>query len=143
MLLLRGVNLLPFIFGGFAPHACKGKVTLFPKDELFSPGLTAHSSRNKIDHLLPLQLYPPNFASWTRVIDFQCIQAKHKTRLKLILSVLDNAADFKDINFPGSNLHELKGKLKGHLSVKVNGNWRITFKFENGDAYIVNYQDYH
>ena len=71
------------------------------------------------------------------------IQVKHRARLKLILSVLDSAVDYKDINFPGSNLHELKGKLKGHLSVKVNGNWRITFKFENGDAYIVNYQDYH
>jgi len=71
------------------------------------------------------------------------IQAKHKNKLRLILSLLDSALEVKDINFTGSNLHELKGDKKGLWSVKVNGNWRITFKFEDGDVYIVNYQDYH
>lgn len=71
------------------------------------------------------------------------IQAKHETKLRLILAVLNSANEIKDINFPGSNLHELKGKQKGLWSVKVNGNWRITFKFEEGDVHIVNYVDYH
>ena len=47
------------------------------------------------------------------------------------------------MNFPGSKLHPLKGQLKGLWSVTVNGNWRITFKFQDGDAYIIDYFDYH
>ena len=71
------------------------------------------------------------------------IQAKHSNKLRLILALLENAHEVKDINFPGANLHDLKGDMRGLWSVKVNGNWRITFKFENGDAYIINYLDYH
>lgn len=71
------------------------------------------------------------------------IQAKHKNRLKLILAQLHGAKDIHDMSFPGSCLHRLKGTMKGLWSVKVNGNWRITFKFEYGDAHIVNYEDYH
>ncbi len=44
---------------------------------------------------------------------------------------------------PGWELHPLGGDLTGHYSVKVNGNWRVTFTFDNGDAILVNYQDYH
>lgn len=47
------------------------------------------------------------------------------------------------MNVPGWNLHKLQGQLAELWSVKVNTNWRLTFKFENGDAEIVNYQDYH
>jgi proteic killer suppression protein len=43
----------------------------------------------------------------------------------------------------GWNLHPLKGELAGHWSVKVNGNWRLTFKFDGSDAEVVDYQDYH
>jgi proteic killer suppression protein len=71
------------------------------------------------------------------------IQAKHAPRLRLILDLLDSAEASEQMNFPGSVLHPLKGSLKGHWSVRVSGNWRVTFRFENGDAYIVNYQDYH
>ena len=71
------------------------------------------------------------------------IQAKHARKLSMILDLLDNAADEGDMDFPGSRLHQLKGNLAGLWSVTVSGNWRITFRFENGDAYIVNYQDYH
>ena len=48
-----------------------------------------------------------------------------------------------DMNLPGWDLHPLVGNLKEHWSVKVNGNWRVTFKIENGHAEIVDYQDYH
>jgi len=71
------------------------------------------------------------------------IQAKHSDKLAVLLDRLNSAAEIQDMSFPGSDLHPLKGKLLGHWSVKVSGNWRLTFRFENGDAYVVNYQDYH
>ena len=71
------------------------------------------------------------------------IQPKHSQKIADILDQLDASVIIQDMNYPGSNLHPLKGKLKDHWSVKVSGNWRITFKFINGNAYEVNYQDYH
>ncbi len=71
------------------------------------------------------------------------IQAKHAAKLRLILSRLDDAIVIDDVNFQGAGLHSLKGNLINHWSVKVNANWRVTFKFENGNAEIVDYQDYH
>lgn len=48
------------------------------------------------------------------------------------------------MNLPGWRLHALKGKaLQGHFSVWVNGNWRLTFRFDGSDAILVDYQDYH
>jgi proteic killer suppression protein len=47
------------------------------------------------------------------------------------------------MNAPGWRLHPLKGDLAGHWSVTVNGNWRLTFRFEGEDAILVDYQDYH
>ncbi|AFJ02581.1 HigB toxin protein [Methylophaga frappieri] len=47
------------------------------------------------------------------------------------------------MDLPSFRLHELKGKLKGKYSITVSGNWRIVFEFIDGDAYIVNYEDYH
>ena len=47
------------------------------------------------------------------------------------------------MNAPGYDLHLLKGKLAGHWSVSVSGNWRLTFLFEGEDAVLVDYQDYH
>ena len=44
---------------------------------------------------------------------------------------------------PGWKLHPLKGNLKGHYAVSVSGNWRLTFKFRNDHAELVDYQDYH
>ncbi len=48
-----------------------------------------------------------------------------------------------DMNREGWGWHPLKGDLSGHLSVTVNGNWRLTFNFEGEDAILVDYQDYH
>jgi proteic killer suppression protein len=64
-------------------------------------------------------------------------------RIRLILTLLHSATVVGDMDFPGANLHPLKGDLAGHWSVTVSGNYRITFKFEDGDAYIVDHQDYH
>ncbi len=71
------------------------------------------------------------------------IQAKHAARLRFILDLLDYATAANDMNFSGSGFHQLKGTLKGYWAVKVSGNWRLTFRFEDGNAYVVNYQDYH
>lgn len=71
------------------------------------------------------------------------IQVKHADKLRLLLSALNLAKEISAMDMPGWNLHPLKGDLSGHWSVKVNANWRLTFKFENGNAEIVNYQDYH
>jgi proteic killer suppression protein len=71
------------------------------------------------------------------------IQSQHADKLKLQLGLLDSAKSKEDMNVPAWRLHELKGKLKGHLSITVNGNWRLTFKFVNEDVELVDYQDYH
>ncbi len=71
------------------------------------------------------------------------IQAAHAPRLARQLSALDAANRPEDMNRPGWSWHALKGGLAGHWSVSVNGNWRLTFAFVNGDAILVDYQDYH
>lgn len=47
------------------------------------------------------------------------------------------------MNAPGWKLHALSHNLKGHWAITVNGNWRLTFAFDDGDAILVDYQDYH
>lgn len=71
------------------------------------------------------------------------IQPEHLKKLKLILQLLDIAEEPTHMNLPGMNFHYLKGDLAGYYSVKVNGNWRIIFKFEEQDAISVDYLDYH
>ena len=71
------------------------------------------------------------------------IQAKHAAKLELILDLLDQAERPEQMHFAGSDLHQLKGNLRGHWSVKVSGNWSVTFRFEDGNAHVVNYHDYH
>lgn len=71
------------------------------------------------------------------------IQTKHAQKLALIIDRLDAANTLQDMNYPGSGFHPLKGKFKGFYSVKVSGNWRVIFKFKEGNAYNVNYVDYH
>jgi proteic killer suppression protein len=71
------------------------------------------------------------------------IQPKHAEKLGLILDRLDAAHDVKDMNYPGSGFHPLMGEYQGYHAVKVSGNWRVIFKFEGGNAYDVDYLDYH
>ncbi|ETD73053.1 peptidase [Pelistega indica] len=71
------------------------------------------------------------------------INAKHAVRLKTQLQILNIMKNIEDANVPSWNLHSLSGESKDHWSLKVNGNWRITFKFDGEDVYIVDYQDYH
>jgi proteic killer suppression protein len=71
------------------------------------------------------------------------IQAKHAARLRLILARLHSSTCPGDMDLPGLVLHELTGTRSGTWSVKVSGNWRVTFVFEGEDVNIVNYEDYH
>jgi proteic killer suppression protein len=71
------------------------------------------------------------------------IQARHVSRLRLQLTALDTAQAIEDMDIPGYRLHPLKGKLKDRFSISVSGNWRLTFEFRDGDAYLVDYEDYH
>jgi toxin HigB-1 len=71
------------------------------------------------------------------------IQAKHAERLRLILAQLNQARSVEDMQIPTLALHELKGERKKTWSVTVQANWRVTFRFENGDAEVVDYEDYH
>ncbi|EAO9155257.1 Killer protein [Salmonella enterica] len=71
------------------------------------------------------------------------IQAEHAPKLKRILSLLEVASSPADVKVPSFKLHQLKGDMKGHWSVWVNGNWRVTFRFTDSDVELVDYLDYH
>lgn len=68
---------------------------------------------------------------------------EHVPRLHTRLAVIDAAEKISDIDMPGYRLHALKGDRENLWSVTVSGNWRITFEFYEGDAWILNYEDYH
>jgi proteic killer suppression protein len=71
------------------------------------------------------------------------IQPQHAKRLRMQLAALDTAHVMDDMNIAGFRLHALKGAEKGRWSIWVNGNWRLTFEFRDGHAYILDYEDYH
>jgi proteic killer suppression protein len=75
--------------------------------------------------------------------DKRGVNPVHSPKLLRILDRLDASTNSQDMNLPGYKLHELKGADKGFWSVWVNGNWRVTFKFEGTDATHVDYVDYH
>ena len=71
------------------------------------------------------------------------IQANHAKKLRMQLAALDTAHSIDDIDIPGYRLHQLTGDRKGIWTITVNANWRLTFEFEEGNVYILNYEDYH
>lgn len=71
------------------------------------------------------------------------LDAGHVRKLKGILAALDVAAGPDELSLPSYRLHPLKGELRGHWSIWVNGNWRVTFRFVGSDVELVDYQDYH
>ncbi len=70
------------------------------------------------------------------------IQAKHASRLLLQLAALDTARVAEDMDVPGYRLHPLKGRAKNRWSIWVSGNWRLTFEFNDGNAYVLDDEDY-
>ena len=79
---------------------------------------------------------------WTKN-DTSKLPQTQVSKIRNILSLLDAAMKPEDLNYPGSNLHPLKGELKGFWSVTVTGNYRIIFQIINGDTYLIDYLDYH
>ena len=75
--------------------------------------------------------------------DVRRVSADHVDHLRLILSALDQAGEVQDMNQPAFRLHSLKGSRKGMWAVTVRANWRVTFRFEGGDACDVDLEDYH
>lgn len=71
------------------------------------------------------------------------ITASHATRLRMQLAALDTARTIEDLHLPGYRLHPLKGDRKPQWSITVNGNWRLTFEFVDGDVHLLDYEDYH
>lgn len=71
------------------------------------------------------------------------IEPTHAKRLRMLLAALDTAQSIADMNVPGFRLHPMKGRWRGRWSVWVNGNWRLTFEFHDGNACSVDYEDYH
>ena len=71
------------------------------------------------------------------------VLATHKTRLRMQLTALNTAMTIDDMNISGFRLHPLKGEMKGRWAILVNGNWRLTFEFKDGNVFILDYEDYH
>ncbi len=68
---------------------------------------------------------------------------EHVQKLRDIIARLDAAGSVADMDLPGFKLHPLKGEFKGFWSVTVRANWRVVFRFAAGDAFDVDYIDYH
>ena len=75
--------------------------------------------------------------------DHRGVAAQHAQRLRDILARLDASATISDMDLPGFRLHPLKGDRKGFWAVTVRANWRVIFRFEDGDAFDLDYVDYH
>jgi proteic killer suppression protein len=75
--------------------------------------------------------------------DSSGVLSQYVAKIRRILLALDNAEDIRALDLPGFRLHPLKGDLVGFWSVTVSGNWRIIFRFEQGDAFDVDLVDYH
>lgn len=71
------------------------------------------------------------------------INAAHSKKLLYILALLDFVSQADEVDVPGLRLHPLKGRAKGFWSVWVNGNWRVTFRFEGQNVELIDYLDYH
>ena len=71
------------------------------------------------------------------------VQASHAKRLRFQLAALDTAHVIDDLDIPGFVLHPLKGTMKGRWAISVNGNWRLTFEFRDGNVFVLDYEDYH
>jgi len=75
--------------------------------------------------------------------DHRGVVSQHADRLRDILVRLDASATVDDMDLPGFRLHSLKGEMKGSWAVTVRANWRVIFRFADGDAFEVDYLDYH
>jgi proteic killer suppression protein len=71
------------------------------------------------------------------------VTSQDASKLRDVLARLDAAGAVADMDLPGFRLHSLKGDFRGFWAVTVRANWRVIFRFENGEALDVDYVDYH
>ena len=71
------------------------------------------------------------------------VKADHRKKLRLQLAALETATSIDDMDIPGYRLHPLKGDRAGSWAIDVSGNWRLTFRFDGGHVYDLDYEDYH
>ena len=71
------------------------------------------------------------------------IAPSHRPKVNRILGVLNESMTVTEMDLPGYRFHRLTGQLRGFYSVSVSENWRIIFRFEDGNAFDVDYVDYH
>jgi proteic killer suppression protein len=71
------------------------------------------------------------------------IQNKHRQKLRIRLTALDTATCIEDLDLPSFRLHPLKGNKKGLWAIDASKNWRVVFKFEESNSYLIDYEDYH
>lgn len=71
------------------------------------------------------------------------VAAKLRVRVARVLFLLDAATCVEDLEIPGFRLHELSGKFQGFWSITVSANWRVTFRFAEGNVHDVDLVDYH
>jgi proteic killer suppression protein len=79
---------------------------------------------------------------WTKN-DTSKLRFEQVKKIRGVLTLLNAATKVEDVNFPGADLHPLKGDLKGFWAISVTGNYRIIFHFEEGNAYLLDYVDYY
>ena len=75
--------------------------------------------------------------------DRSSISADMRGRIERILLIFDQAETIADMDIPGYRLHALTGNRQGTWSIRVTGNWRITFRFEDGNVFDLDLEDYH
>jgi proteic killer suppression protein len=71
------------------------------------------------------------------------IDPSHAHKLSAMLRQLDASEGVQDMDLPGWMLHPLQGRLQGHFALRVSGNWRLIFRFDDINAVQVDYRDYH
>jgi proteic killer suppression protein len=71
------------------------------------------------------------------------VQSGHVPKLLRALDLLEIASSPRDLSIPEFRIHPLQGNRKGFYSIWISENWRLTFRFSNGDVEKIDYEDYH
>lgn len=99
--------------------------------------------RNAIQLVVIISFQHKGLERFFRTGKVSGIQPHHAEKLQFVLGALNEAVDGSQLDLPGWRLHPLKGDLKGYWSIKINGNWRVIFRFRGQDVELLDYLDYH
>jgi toxin HigB-1 len=115
----------------------------FQRLSIISPFMLENRNRTRYTFIVIRSFRHKGLAAFFASGSKAGINPSHASRLSRQLARLDRANGPFDMDVPGWSLHSLAGSLAGHSAVAVSGNWRLTFAFKDGDAVLVDYQDYH